>query len=171
MQDYEALNIPVEDSRGHRRTQKEKAAAEAVAEIHEIVERMETYTNDIHNTVAYMRGETKELPLDRPIPKRDGEIFIDPNDSLEDQIISYILQSQTTTLSAIQRKFKIGEFRAWRIMDDIEALGIIGPQIGSLPREIKVSYEMWLDKRSYYEALRMERSEHGENRRAPEWEL
>lgn len=151
---------------------KAQAAAEAVAEIHEIVERMDTYTNDIHQTVAYMRGETKELPPDRPIPKRDAEIFIDPNDSLEDQIISYILQSQTTTLSAIQRKFKLGQVRAWHIMDSIEELGIIGPQIGSLPRPINISYEEWLDKRGYYEALRMERSDtYGENRKAPQWEL
>ena len=151
---------------------KAKEAAAAVAEIHEIVERMDTYTNDIHQTVAYMRGETKELPPDRPIPKRDSEIVIDPNDCLEDQIISYILQSQTAAVSAIQRKFKMGEPRAQRNLDNIEELGIIGWAMGSKPRSINITYEEWLDKRSYYEALRMERSDtYGENRKAPQWEL
>ena len=36
----------------------------------------------------------------------------------------------------IQRRFRIGYNRAARIMDDMEARGIIGPQDGSRPRQV-----------------------------------
>ena len=66
----------------------------------------------------------------------------------------------------------MGEPRAQRYLDNIEELGIIGWAMGSKPRSINITYEEWLDKRSYYEALRMERSDtYGENRKAPQWEL
>ena len=43
-----------------------------------------------------------------------------------------------TVTSLLQRQFRIGYNKAARIIDQLEADGIIGPQIGSKPREVYV---------------------------------
>ena len=141
-----------------RKQRKKRQESELLTEeIQEIFGRMHQYSDDAQAAIEYMQGKRKDLPPDRPIPLREEEIVINPKDSLEDQVIAYILQSQTTAVGGIQRRFRIGLPKAQRILDRIEALGIIGEYSTTTPREINISYEDWLEKRSYYEALRMER--------------
>lgn len=141
-----------------RKQRKKQQESELLTEeIQEIFGRMHQYSDDAQAAIEYMQGKRKDLPPNRPIPLREEEIVINPKDSLEDQVIAYILQSQTTAVGGIQRRFRIGLPKAQRILDRIEALGIIGEYSTTTPREINVSYEEWLEKRSYYEALRMER--------------
>ena len=141
-----------------RRQRKKQQKSELLTEeIQEIFGRMHQYSEDAQAAIEYMQAKRKDLPPDRPITLREEEIVIDPKDSLEDQVIAYILQSQTTAVGGIQRRFRIGLPKAQRILDKIEALGIIGEYSTTPPRAINISYEEWLEKRSYYEALRMER--------------
>ncbi|MDR1981325.1 MAG: hypothetical protein LBQ39_06890, partial [Tannerellaceae bacterium] len=48
--------------------------------------------------------------------------------------------------SLIQRKFSIGYNRAGRLMDQLEAAGIVGPIEGSKPRQVLVQDEYSLEK-------------------------
>ncbi|SDB31665.1 Ftsk gamma domain-containing protein [Ruminococcaceae bacterium FB2012] len=141
----------------HKRRKKELRAALGNEEITEIFGRMHQYCDDAEAAIDFMSGRRKDLPPDRPVPLREEQIVIDPQDSLENQVISYILQSQTTSVAPIQRQFGIGMTKTKRLLKDIESLGIIGEYRVSPPREIKLSYEEWIEKRSYYDALRMER--------------
>jgi S-DNA-T family DNA segregation ATPase FtsK/SpoIIIE len=45
---------------------------------------------------------------------------------------------QKASTSLLQRKFRIGYNKAARIIDELEANGIIGPQMGSKPREVYI---------------------------------
>ena len=45
-----------------------------------------------------------------------------------------------------ERKFSIGYNRAGRIMDTLEASGIVGPQVGSKPRDVYIQDEYSLEK-------------------------
>ena len=45
---------------------------------------------------------------------------------------------QKASTSLLQRKFHIGYNKAARIMDQLEENGVIGPQIGSKPREVYI---------------------------------
>jgi S-DNA-T family DNA segregation ATPase FtsK/SpoIIIE len=47
-----------------------------------------------------------------------------------------VVETQHGSTSMIQRRMKLGYNRAGRIMDQLEALGIVGPAEGSKPREV-----------------------------------
>lgn len=63
----------------------------------------------------------------------------------EDAARLVVLNSQGST-STLQRKFGIGYARAGRIMDQLEAAGVVGPQEGSKPRQVLVGDFEELDK-------------------------
>ena len=51
-----------------------------------------------------------------------------------------MISKQRASTSLLQRKFGIGYNRAANLIDILENEGIIGPQIGSKPREVLVKY-------------------------------
>ena len=63
-------------------------------------------------------------------------------DDLFDQTVEYIAKSGKATTSSIQRHFSIGYNRAGRIVDQLYAAGMVGPQIDSKPREINTTVIM-----------------------------
>ncbi len=63
-----------------------------------------------------------------------------------------IVQNQHGSTSMIQRRLKLGYNRAGRIMDQLEALGIVGPSEGSKAREVLIYDEVELER--YLEDIR-----------------
>ena len=51
---------------------------------------------------------------------------------------TFVINAQKASTSLLQRQFRIGYNKAARIIDQLEMDGIIGPQIGSKPREVYV---------------------------------
>lgn len=51
---------------------------------------------------------------------------------------AFVINAQKASASLLQRQFRIGYNKAARIIDQLESDGIIGPQIGSKPREVYV---------------------------------
>ena len=68
-------------------------------------------------------------------------------DELTEEAIECIFKSKQASVSMLQRRFRIGYNRAARIIDEIEARGIIGPSDGSRPRQILITEE------EYYKAF------------------
>ncbi|MFP4408295.1 MAG: DNA translocase FtsK [Spirochaetaceae bacterium] len=76
----------------------------------------------------------------------DDEIFIDEDDDtygqedLEDplmeQAIEVVVSANKASASYLQRRLKIGYNRAARLVEEMERIGIVGPQNGSKPRDI-----------------------------------
>ena len=76
----------------------------------------------------------------------DDEIFLDDDDDtygqedLEDplmeQAIDIVVSANKASASYLQRRLKIGYNRAARLVEEMERIGIVGPQNGSKPREI-----------------------------------
>lgn len=60
-------------------------------------------------------------------------------DALFKEVAVTVLEEQRCSTSTIQRRFSIGFNRAGRIVDQLEAAGIVGPQVGSKPREVLVA--------------------------------
>jgi S-DNA-T family DNA segregation ATPase FtsK/SpoIIIE len=68
-------------------------------------------------------------------PEEDGQ------DELLDDAIRLVLDLGQASASMLQRRFRIGYNRAARLVETMEELGIVGPAIGSKPRELLMSRE------------------------------
>lgn len=104
-----------------------------------------TLVNDleVENVVDYVKqfGEPDYI---------DDEIFIDDDDDEEsepsyqsegedplyDKALDIVIQAGKASASYIQRRLKIGYNRAARLVEEMEARGIVGSANGSKPREI-----------------------------------
>ncbi|MEZ4981250.1 MAG: DNA translocase FtsK [Saprospiraceae bacterium] len=77
-------------------------------------------------------------------------------DEMFEDAARLVVQNQHGSTSMIQRRLKLGYNRAGRIMDQLEALGIVGPSEGSKPREVLIYDEMELER--YLEDIRNRKS-------------
>ena len=67
-------------------------------------------------------------------------------DPLFEDAARLIVQNQSGSTSLIQRRMKLGYNRAGRLMDQLEAAGIVGPNLGSKVREVNVKTEADLNQ-------------------------
>ncbi len=67
-------------------------------------------------------------------------------DDLFEDAARIVVSTQQGSTSLIQRKLKLGYNRAGRIIDQLEAAGIVGPFEGSKAREVKIKDEVSLEQ-------------------------
>ena len=67
-------------------------------------------------------------------------------DSLFDDAARLIVQNQIGSTSLLQRRMKLGYNRAGRLMDQLEAAGIVGPNQGSKARDVLIKTESDLNQ-------------------------
>ena len=75
-----------------------------------------------------------------------GAVDLSDRDPLFDEAARLIVIQQQGSTSLIQRKFAIGYNRAGRLMDQLEAAGIVGPFEGSKARQVLVQDEYSLEQ-------------------------
>jgi S-DNA-T family DNA segregation ATPase FtsK/SpoIIIE len=85
-----------------------------------------------------------EVPSAREHEGEDGE-FDPDEDPLLDRAIEIVVQTQTASVSLIQRRLRVGYTRAGRLIDMLERRGIISGYEGSKPRRVLIG-EGELDK-------------------------
>ena len=85
-----------------------------------------------------------EFHGDDEVPGASNLKFSDLDAMFEDAA-RLIVQNQHGSTSMIQRRLKLGYNRAGRIMDQLEAIGIVGPSAGSKAREVLMYDERELD--------------------------
>lgn len=73
------------------------------------------------------------------------DVDLKNRDELFDDAARIVVLNQTGSTSSIQRKFSIGYNRAGRIMDQLEAAGIVGVNAGSKAREVLIQDETSLE--------------------------
>ena len=66
----------------------------------------------------------------------EPSIFVGDNDSLFDKAVEIVQGYDKASASLIQRRLSIGYARAARMLDQMEAKGIVGPAEGATPREV-----------------------------------
>ena len=75
----------------------------------------------------------------------ENSIVADDLDEMFEEAARLVVQSQHGSTSMIQRRLKLGYNRAGRIMDQMEALGIVSSGEGSKPREVLLFNEIELE--------------------------
>ena len=68
----------------------------------------------------------------------DINAVADGRDDLFDDAVRLVAEHRQASTSFLQRRLKVGYSRAARLMDELEAAGIVGPIVGAKPREILV---------------------------------
>lgn len=107
-------------------------------------------TSEIDRITKFIEAQTgyKECyttPYYLPEPPSDSEsgqsgpIDISKIDDMFADAARLVVSSQRGSTSDLQRKLGLGYARAGRIMDQLEAAGIVGPQDGSKPRQVLVA--------------------------------
>ncbi|MBI4035550.1 DNA translocase FtsK 4TM domain-containing protein [Candidatus Daviesbacteria bacterium] len=97
---------------------------------------------EINNLIKYLKDtgiapqyttEVTEMPLGRVGGQGGGE-----KDDLFEEAVRTICQYDRASASLLQRRLRVGYARAARILDELEAAGIVGPGEGSRPRDVLV---------------------------------
>jgi S-DNA-T family DNA segregation ATPase FtsK/SpoIIIE len=82
--------------------------------------------------------ELLEAPVEAPEEGRDDD-FDPDSDDLLDEAIRLVVQTETASVSMIQRRLRVGYTRAGRLIDMLERRGVISGYEGSKPRQVLIS--------------------------------
>ncbi len=101
-------------------------------------------TPEVDKITEYI-GAQKAYPLAYELPEYTGEesdssldYNIEDRDDLFEEAAFVIVNAQQGSASLLQRKLKLGYNRAGRIIDQLEAAGIVGPFEGSKARQVLI---------------------------------
>ncbi len=106
------------------------------------LERITDYIGDQKGFASAFDLPEPEL-VDADVP---GAVDLSKRDKLFEDSARIIVMNQQGSTSMIQRKLAIGYNRAGRIMDQLEACGIVGSSQGSKPREVFYQDELSLEQ-------------------------
>ena len=93
--------------------------------------------------IAKQKGYSKPFELPSVLEKRRGGAAYGggDRDELFEEAAHTIVRHQQGSVSLLQRRLKVGYSRAARLVDELEAAGIVGPFDGSKAREVLVESE------------------------------
>ena len=66
-------------------------------------------------------------------------------DPMFGDVAKFVVNNQSGSTSMIQRNYSIGYNRAGKIMDQLERMGVVGPQVGAKPREVLIKDPLTLE--------------------------
>ena len=102
--------------------------------------------------ISQQRGYSGPFELPEYVDPNDeeaggmGDIDLHKRDQLFEECARMVVQYQQGSTSMLQRKLNVGYARAGRIMDQLEAAGVVGPQEGSKARAVLVTDLDTLDR-------------------------
>ena len=101
---------------------------------------------EVEKIVSWVKEQQEAVYNEDMIPsKNDSESQAEnedePEDEFYDQAVALVRKQQSASVSMLQRRFRIGYNRAARIVDEMEAKGIVGPSEGSKPRQVLIPPE------------------------------
>ncbi len=109
--------------------------APEIEQITEYIGAQKAYPDAFH-LPEYLEDEA--APSDNGDPAERDDLF--------EEAARVVVATQQGSTSLIQRKLKLGYNRAGRIIDQLEAAGIVGPFEGSKAREVRIKDEMSLEQ-------------------------
>lgn len=110
-------------------------------------------TPEVEKIVDFI-GLQRGYPTAFELPEYEGEdgdsdgkvVDLVNRDKLFEDCARVVVSTQSGSTSMLQRRFNLGYNRAGRIMDQLEAANIVGPAMGSKPREVYFKTEAELEQ-------------------------
>ena len=100
-------------------------------EVHAVVEHLKRQGGPDY--IADVLEESDEhLPGIDPVPKGD----VEDQDPLFDEAVQIVCETRRASISGVQRRLKIGYNRAARMIEEMERIGVVGPQESNGNREV-----------------------------------
>lgn len=101
--------------------------------------------SEVNKVIEFVKNQVKDTNYNQDvltrIEKTDQVCPEDDGDELLADAIELVVRSGQASVSMLQRRFRIGYNRAARIVDMMEARGIVSPQDGSRPRQVLLTEE------------------------------
>lgn len=99
--------------------------------------------DEVASIVHYVSSQQEAIYEDKyvnvkSISSSQSNDSFDEEDEEYEMCREFVIQAQKASTSLLQRKFRIGYNKAARIIDRLEEDGVIGPQLGSKPREVYI---------------------------------
>ncbi|WP_321282525.1 DNA translocase FtsK 4TM domain-containing protein [Marinifilum fragile] len=107
---------------------------------------VEAITEFINNQQSYPSALMLPEYVGESSESGAGDIDLQKRDALFEEAARLVVTSQQGSTSGIQRRFSIGYNRAGRIVDQLEAAGIVGPFEGSKARQVLIQDEYSLEQ-------------------------
>lgn len=95
--------------------------------------------DEVERVVDHCIEQQKASYQEEMIPEDTNEVIEEVDDELYDDAVQLVTEIQTASVSMLQRRFRIGYTRAARLIDAMEARGIVGPYEGSKPRTVLIT--------------------------------
>ncbi|HHZ05379.1 MAG TPA: DNA translocase FtsK [Clostridiales bacterium] len=68
------------------------------------------------------------------------------DDPMMEEAIKLVVEAGQASTSLLQRRLRLGYARAGRLIDEMEQMGVVGPHEGSKAREVRITYQQWLER-------------------------
>ena len=102
--------------------------------------------SEIERVVNFIKDQGEPIYDDQILREQQKNSLGDAGekDELYDEAVRVIMESNQASVSILQRRMRLGYTRAARIIDTMEAEGLVGQFEGSKPRKILVDRQAWL---------------------------
>jgi S-DNA-T family DNA segregation ATPase FtsK/SpoIIIE len=100
---------------------------------------------EVEAVVAFARGQAEAEYKEDLVPEIEDVVPHEDDglDELYDQAVQIVVEAKQASVSLLQRRMRVGYTRAARLVDQMEARGIVGPYEGSKPREVLLSLDQY----------------------------
>ncbi len=105
-------------------------------------EEVEKVVNTLKSDYSSEYIKTAQEDIETGVDISEGKTLSNEGrDELIQEAIQIVIAEKQASISQMQRKLKVGYARAGRIIDELEAMNIVGPYEGSKPRKVLVGVE------------------------------
>nr|WP_126809534.1 DNA translocase FtsK [Vagococcus elongatus] len=96
--------------------------------------------SEVEDIVTYVTNQQGADYQEDMMPSEEPQTSTgESQDELYEEAVTMISELETASISMLQRRFRIGYNRAARLIDEMEAHGVVGPSEGSKPRKVLIS--------------------------------